>query len=66
MLCGVLKKGISYTSRGSVHPVRDIEIITTELILADMETVEKRLTKSEKMLKTGDKNIIASCEVLKR
>jgi len=51
---------------GSVHPIRDIEIINTELILADMETVEKRLTKNEKLVKTGDKNIIASIEVLKK
>lgn len=60
------EKGDIIHVEGSVHPVRDIEIITTELILADMETVEKRLTKNEKMLKTGDKNIIASCEVLKK
>jgi GTP-binding protein YchF len=51
---------------GSVHPIRDIEIINTELILADMDTVEKRLTKNEKLVKTGDKNIIASIEVLKK
>ena len=51
---------------GSVHPIRDIEIINTELILADMDTVEKRLTKNEKLVKTGDKNIIASIDVLKK
>lgn len=51
---------------GSVHPIRDIEIINTELILADMDTVEKRLTKNEKLVKTGDKNIIASIDALKK
>lgn len=51
---------------GGVHPIRDIEIINTELILADMETVEKRLVKNEKLVKTGDKNIIASLDVLKK
>lgn len=51
---------------GGVHPIRDIEIINTELILADMDTVEKRLLKNEKLLKTGDKNIIASVGVLKK
>jgi GTP-binding protein YchF len=51
---------------GNVHPIRDIEIIDTELTLADMETVEKRLTKNEKLAKTGDKNTLASIEVLKK
>lgn len=51
---------------GNIHPIRDIEIINTELNLADMETVEKRLTKNEKLVKTGDKNIIASIAVLKK
>ena len=60
------EKGDIIHVEGSVHPVRDIEIITTELILADMETVEKRLAKNEKLIKTGDKNIIASVEVLKK
>ena len=51
---------------GNIHPIRDIEIINTELILADMDTVEKRLTKNEKLVKTGDKNIIASIDALKK
>ncbi len=51
---------------GNVHPIRDIEIINTELALADLETIEKRLAKNEKLVKTGDKNIIASIEVLRK
>ncbi|MDR4507026.1 MAG: redox-regulated ATPase YchF [Candidatus Brocadiaceae bacterium] len=51
---------------GSIHPVRDVEIINTELILADLETIEKRLVKNEKLVKTGDKKIIASLDVLKK
>jgi ribosome-binding ATPase len=51
---------------GEIHPIRDIEIINTELILADIETIEKRLVKNEKLLKTGDKNIIAAVETLKK
>ena len=39
---------------GSIDPVRDIETINLELILSDMETVEKRLDRAKKMLK-GDK-----------
>ncbi|KKO20008.1 MAG: redox-regulated ATPase YchF [Candidatus Brocadia sp.] len=51
---------------GGINPIRDIEIINTELILADLETVEKRLMKNEKLTKTGDKNIIASVTTLKK
>ena len=51
---------------GNINPVRDIGIINTELNLADMETVEKRLSKNEKLIKTGDKYIIASVETLKK
>jgi ribosome-binding ATPase len=41
---------------GSVDPVRDIEIVTTELVLADMETVKKRREKIAKDVKRGDKH----------
>ncbi|MCF6148361.1 MAG: redox-regulated ATPase YchF [Candidatus Kuenenia sp.] len=51
---------------GSVHPIRDIDIINTELILADIETVDKRLTRSEKLSKTGDKKILATIDILKK
>ncbi|NPA51473.1 MAG: redox-regulated ATPase YchF [Aquificae bacterium] len=40
---------------GSVNPVRDAEIIETELILSDLQSVEKKLEKLEKVAKTGDK-----------
>lgn len=40
---------------GSVEPQRDIEIIDTELMLADMEAVDKRLQKIQKLAKSGDK-----------
>ena len=36
---------------GSVDPARDIEVINTELILADMESIDKRLEKSKKLAK---------------
>ena len=38
---------------GSVDPVRDIEIIQTELALADLDNVEKRLARVEKLAKSG-------------
>lgn len=40
---------------GSVDPVRDAELIETELLLADLETIEKRLEKTRKAAKAGDK-----------
>lgn len=39
---------------GGLDPTRDIEIVNTELMLADLATVEKRIDKTEKMLKSGD------------
>ena len=40
---------------GSVDPLRDISIIETELCLADLESVEKRIAKVTKLLKSGSK-----------
>jgi ribosome-binding ATPase len=38
---------------GSVDPARDIEVVTTELVLADLATVEKRLERAQRTAKTG-------------
>jgi GTP-binding protein YchF len=51
---------------GSVDPIRDIEIIDTELALADMETVGKALDKAIKQSKTGDKTQLGRKAVLER
>lgn len=51
---------------GSVDPLRDIEIIQTELNLADLDTVEKRLVRLQKQAKSGDKDSKAQQEVLLR
>lgn len=40
---------------GSVNPKRDIEIVETELILKDLETVERKHSEAEKHAKSGDK-----------
>ncbi|HJD59473.1 MAG TPA: redox-regulated ATPase YchF [Rickettsia endosymbiont of Omalisus fontisbellaquei] len=48
-----------------VDPLHDLEIIETELILADIESVEKRLATSEKRLKSGDKTMAEQIELLK-
>lgn len=51
---------------GSVNSVRDAETINFELIFADIESVEKRYQKSEKMIKTGDKKYKKECEILSK
>ena len=51
---------------GSVDPVRDIETITTELVLADLESVNKRLERVPKDAKRGDKAAIAEQGVLQK
>ncbi len=48
----------------SVDPVRDIEIVNTELVLADLESVEKRKTKTQKAAKSGDKKAVAELQLL--
>ncbi len=49
---------------GSVDPERDIEVINTELILADMQSIEKRAEKEKRMAKTGDKDAKKISEIL--
>ena len=51
---------------GSIDPVRDIEIINTELVLCDLEAVKKRLEKVAKDAKRGDKAALADEAVLKK
>ncbi len=51
---------------GSVDPVRDKEIIETELQLKDLETVEKRMDKVERQAKAGMADAKAELEVLKK
>ncbi|WP_100400486.1 redox-regulated ATPase YchF [Bacillus sp. FJAT-44742] len=49
---------------GRVDPISDIEVINLELILADLESVEKRLTKVAKQAKSKDKEAMAEYSVL--
>lgn len=51
---------------GSINPLDDIEIINTELALADLESVEKQLFKATKNAKTNEKEALALREVLQR
>jgi ribosome-binding ATPase len=51
---------------GSVDPVRDIEVINTELLLADLESVKKRRERLVKDIKRGDKTAAAEEAVLEK
>ncbi len=51
---------------GAINPVGDKEIIETELQLKDLESVEKKMQRTEKMLKQGDPKLKAEYEVLQR
>ncbi len=49
---------------GAINPISDKEIIETELQLKDLDSVEKKLSKMEKMLKTGDAKMKLEYDVL--
>lgn len=51
---------------GSVDPIRDIEIINLELVLADLEQVTKKYEKDSKLIRTGDKSLIESVTLLEK
>lgn len=48
---------------GSIDPLRDVEIINIELILADLETMGKRIEKTRNMAKSGDKKLLAELDL---
>jgi GTP-binding protein YchF len=51
---------------GDLDPIRDIETIATELALADLETVQRRKGKIEKLAHSGNKDARAELEILER
>jgi ribosome-binding ATPase len=51
---------------GKVHPLDDIEVINTELALADMASIEKALLKATKLSKSGNKDELAKKTVLEK
>ena len=51
---------------GRIDPLADIDVINTELGLADLDTVERGLRRAEKASKAGDKDAIRQFDVLKR
>lgn len=51
---------------GSVDPIRDIEIVDFELQVRDLDLVERKITRMEKLIKSGDKDAKKGIEVLKK
>jgi GTP-binding protein YchF len=51
---------------GNVNPVRDKEVIDTELQLKDLDSVDKKIPKLEKLLKQADRDVINGYEILKK
>jgi GTP-binding protein YchF len=49
---------------GSIDPIRDADVVETELMLADLESLEKRVTASQKKAKGGDRDAKAELEVM--
>jgi GTP-binding protein YchF len=49
---------------GSVDPIRDAETVETELLLADLDNIEKRISNAQKKAKGGDKEAAAQLEVM--
>jgi GTP-binding protein YchF len=51
---------------GKIKPLDDIEVINTELALADLDTVERGLLRAEKSAKAGDKDAVRLRDLLKK
>ena len=51
---------------GRVDPCNDLEVIMTELMIADMESLQKRLEKSRKQLRNGDKDLKYELELCQK
>mgnify|MGYP003646806664 CR=1 FL=1 len=51
---------------GKISPASDIEVINTELALADLDTVDRALLRIQKGVKSGDKTAVLEAELLKR
>ncbi len=49
---------------GSIDPLRDVEVIQTELNLADLDTVEKRISRINKQAKSGDRKMQEELQIL--
>ncbi len=59
-------ENVVHVSGGALDPADDITTINLELILADMETLSRRLERTEKLAKGGDKKVAAEAAFYKR
>jgi ribosome-binding ATPase len=57
---------ITHVHDGAIDPLRDIEIINTELSLADMDTMQKRIDGISRALKQGNKDTVVLAELFER
>ncbi|HLQ72325.1 MAG TPA: redox-regulated ATPase YchF [Bacillota bacterium] len=68
-ICHVVRcfedENITHVS-GNINPIDDIEVINLELILADLETIDKRLERVEKLARQKNKEALAESNVLKK
>src|SRR5699024_1293581 len=68
-ICQVVRcfedENITHVS-GTIDPIDDIEVINLELMLADLETINKRYAKTEKMAKQKDKLAVQEFNVMKK
>lgn len=68
-ICQVVRcfedENITHVS-GKVDPIDDIETIHIELILADLETIEKRYERAQKLIKQRDKDALAEFDILEK
>ena len=51
---------------GTINPLRDAEIIETELLLADLETLEKKHEKTKRQAKSGNKQSLSEIEIIEK
>ena len=51
---------------GRIDPAEDIDTINTELILSDMEILERRIAKAKSSMKGGDKSQLAACNLMEK
>ena len=58
-------KDISHVE-GEIDPIRDIEVINTELMLADLDIIEEQIEKTERMLKSGEKKYKEKLNILQK
>lgn len=65
-VCRAFESADIHHVSGSVDPGRDLEVIMTELILADLESVTKQLDKVSRKARTGDKESVLANDLLER